>query len=203
MIIYLTAPTKSRGPVLPGLRPTRACAPTWTCTVAEIARATRPSPAGMRFSSSLQVHAPQGEGFPHRRLAPPGLTPCANFRPATGPQTPAEASSDFTGSGARKFLTASSGCRRPYGLPVNAARSSTELTPVWSKTRSNHHYTGKSERRPALNAERRRKRLVDREGLEPSTVRLRVGCSTIELAVQTMAEREGFEPSRGLRPLQL
>ena len=27
-------------------------------------------------------------------------------------------------------------------------------------------------------------KLVDREGLEPSTVRLRVGCSTIELAVQ-------------------
>jgi hypothetical protein len=82
MIIYLTA-LAGHGPVLPGLRPTRACAPTWTCTVAEIARDIRPSPAGLRFSSSLRVQAPPplaGRAhLPHRRLAPPGLTPCAIF----------------------------------------------------------------------------------------------------------------------------
>jgi hypothetical protein len=79
MIIYLTARPKAVAPVLPGLRPTRACAPTWTCTVAEIARLIRPSPAGMRFYSSLRVPASQGDSLPHRRLTPPGLASCANF----------------------------------------------------------------------------------------------------------------------------
>ena len=36
-------------------------------------------------------------------------------------------------------------------------------------------------------------KLVDREGLEPSTVRLRVGCSTIELAVQLRGAGDGIQ----------
>jgi hypothetical protein len=88
MIIYLTA-DQSRGPE--GLRPTRPEGPTWTCTVAEIARDIRLSPAGLRFSSSLQVQAPTRVRFPHRRLAPPGLTSCAIFLLVTRPQAPKRA----------------------------------------------------------------------------------------------------------------
>jgi len=125
-------PTKSRGPCLrKGLRPTRACAPTWTCTVAEIARLIRPSRAGLRFYSSLQVQAPlqkEEVAFPIVGSRRPDLRP-APTSAATGPQTPATAGSDFANSGARKFLTTSSGCKQsPADLPVNAARSSVELS---------------------------------------------------------------------------
>ena len=115
-------------------------APTWTCTVAEIARATPPSPGDLRLSSSLRVHVSQGEHFPHRRLTPPDLTARANFLSGTGPRAPAEAGSDFAESGARKFLTAPSGCKRRLSLPVSAARSPTELSrlkpPVVNRFRS-------------------------------------------------------------------
>ena len=43
--------------------------------------------------------------------------------------------------------------------------------------------------------------LVDREGLEPSTVRLRVGCSTIELAVQLYEQVSSENTWRRVRDL--
>ena len=113
-------PDRDRGPHR-GLRPTRPEGPTWTCTVAEIARLIRPSRAGLRFYSSLRVPASQAktrDSLPHRRLTPPGLAPSANFLPCGKrcqevphhpiPVQPAEIS-----------------------LPVSAARSSAELSHLY------------------------------------------------------------------------
>ena len=81
MIIYLTA-RPDRGPGLRlGLRPTRAYAPTWTCTVAEIARAIPPSPGDFRFSSSLRVQASRRSeiAFPIVGSRRQGLRPAPTF----------------------------------------------------------------------------------------------------------------------------
>lgn len=104
---------EGRGPE--GLRPTRAYAPTWTCTVAEIARLIRPSPIGLRFYSSLRVQAPRRTevAFPIVGFHRPGLRPAPSIRRLRALQTSPEGDSGFTGSGARKFLTTACGYRRP------------------------------------------------------------------------------------------
>jgi hypothetical protein len=78
-------------------------------------------------------------------------------------------------------------------------RSTAELNPQTEKTNTIGDPMGI--RTPVCAVRGRRPRplddgasLVDREGLEPSTVRLRVGCSTIELAVQTWRRERDLNP---------
>ena len=75
-------PDQSRGPGPTGTASyPQLTLPTWTCTVAEIARATPPSPGDLRFSSSLRVPASHLSemAFPIVGSRRQGLRPAPTF----------------------------------------------------------------------------------------------------------------------------